>query len=241
MAGTRAYLSSCRCHLRQRRVPAMVNGAGHHTVYAHSGQYHPQKQSALRSRAFFLSSRKQQLPLSRRAAIQLWWTQCSEPYPRLHRDPQTLWGVRAKNPMHQLTVEVSCHSHPWARPATRERLGKHAWLRERTPAVAKNGKIKADWVIVKGKHQRHLEGTFYLHRYDRNKEIWRKIGPKAQEALDAAESEMTYLPRVFRSSQLISPNLSIEAASHGWLEEVKLSTRPETYELYEHTVREFGP
>src|SRR5207253_4452083 len=24
------------------------------------------------------------------------------------------------------------------------------------PAVAKNGKIKADWVIVKGKHQRHL-------------------------------------------------------------------------------------
>src|SRR5437660_5964534 len=82
------------------------------------------------------------------------------------------------------------------------------------PAVAKNGKIKADWVIVKGKHQRHLEGNFYLHRYDRNKEIWRKIGPKAQEALDAAESEMTYLPRVFRSSRLISPNLSIEAASH---------------------------
>jgi len=47
------------------------------------------------------------------------------------------------------------------------------------PAVAKNGKIKADWVIVKGKHQRHLEGTFYLHRYDRNKEIWRKIGPQS--------------------------------------------------------------
>src|SRR5436309_87066 len=84
----------------------------HHTVYAHAGQYSPQKQSALRSRAFFLSSRKQQLPLSRRAATQLWWTQCSEPYPRLHRDPQTLWGVRAKSAMHQLTVEVSCHSHP---------------------------------------------------------------------------------------------------------------------------------
>src|SRR5437773_8491438 len=42
------------------------------------------------------------------------------------------------------------------------------------PAVAKNGKIKADWVIVKGKHQRHLEGTFYLHRYDRN--ITRRFG-----------------------------------------------------------------
>src|SRR5947208_8752499 len=118
MAGTRAYLSSCRCHLRKRRVPAVANGTGHHTVYAHAGQYSPQKQSALRSRAFFLSSRKQQLHLSRRAATQLWWTQCSEPYPRLYRDPQTLWGVRAKSAMHQLTVEVSCHSHPSSLPKT---------------------------------------------------------------------------------------------------------------------------
>src|SRR2546429_9604539 len=45
MAGTRAYLSSCRCHLRKRRVPAVANGTGHHTVYAHAGQYSPQKQS----------------------------------------------------------------------------------------------------------------------------------------------------------------------------------------------------
>src|SRR5437763_8396483 len=121
MAGTRAYLSSCRCHLRKRRVPAMVNGAGHHTVYAHAGQYAPQKQSALRSRAFFLSCRTQQLPLSRRAATQLWWTQCSEPYPRLHRDPQTLWGVRAKSAMHQLTVEVlAIHIHEPARQRARD-------------------------------------------------------------------------------------------------------------------------
>src|SRR5438045_3228407 len=41
-------------------------------------------------RAFYVSSREQQLPLSRRPATQLWRTQCSEPYPRLYRDPQTL-------------------------------------------------------------------------------------------------------------------------------------------------------
>ena len=39
--------------------------------------------------------------LSRRPATQLWRTQCPEPYPRLYRDPQTLWGVRAKSAMHQ--------------------------------------------------------------------------------------------------------------------------------------------
>src|SRR5437016_937688 len=81
----------------------------HHSTF--SKNRHGRFQESKLSRAFFLSSRKQQLPLSRRAATQLWWTQCSEPYPRLHRDPQTLWGVRAKSAMHQLTVEVSCHSH----------------------------------------------------------------------------------------------------------------------------------
>ena len=40
------------------------------------------------------------------------------------------------------------------------------------------------------------------------KEIWKKIGPKAQEAVDAAESETTYLPRVVPVSRLISPILA---------------------------------
>lgn len=35
------------------------------------------------------------------------------------------------------------------------------------------------------------------------------------------------------------PVLSVKAAAHGWLEDVKLSNRPETYELYEHTIRQF--
>ncbi len=36
-----------------------------------------------------------------------------------------------------------------------------------------------------------------------------------------------------------TPNLTIAAAAHGWLQDVKLSARPETHELYEYTVREF--
>src|SRR6266852_1535968 len=41
--------------------------------------------------------------------------------------------------MHQLTVKVSCHPHTCAGSATRERLGKHAWLRERTTAKKEGG------------------------------------------------------------------------------------------------------
>ena len=60
------------------------------------------------------------------------------------------------------------------------RIGKK-W-RYCKPAVGKNGKIKSDWVIVKGKEEHHSEGNFYLHRYEGDKEIWKKIGPKCPES-----------------------------------------------------------
>src|SRR5437899_37048 len=73
----------------------MVTGAGHHAVYAHSGQRLAEEQSALRSRPIHLSSRKQQLSLSGRPATQLRRFECQESNPCLHRKPQTLWCVPA--------------------------------------------------------------------------------------------------------------------------------------------------
>jgi len=110
------------------------------------------------------------------------------------------------------------------------------------PALAKNGKIRPDWVIVKGKAEHHPEGNFYVHRYDNGREIWRKIGESAQEAVDAADFEGTYLHAKSRGipvKEINTPVLSMDAGVYGWLEEVKLSSRPETYELYEQTIREF--
>ena len=57
------------------------------------------------------------------------------------------------------------------------------------PSIGKNGKIKPDWVIVKGREEHHPEGNFYLHRYEGDREIWKKIGPNAQEAVNAADLE----------------------------------------------------
>jgi hypothetical protein len=110
------------------------------------------------------------------------------------------------------------------------------------PATGKNGKIRPDWVIVKGKAEHHPEGNFYVHRYDNGREIWRKIGENAQEAVDAADFEGTYLHAKSRGipvKEINTPVLSMDAGVYGWLEEVKLSSRPETYELYEQTIREF--
>jgi len=108
------------------------------------------------------------------------------------------------------------------------------------PQLEKTEKIKPDWVIVKGREEHHPEGNFYLHRYEGDREIWKKIGPSAQEAVNAADFESTYLTaRAKGIQQIDTPVLSIKAAAHGWLEDVKLSNRPETYELYEHTLRQF--
>ena len=52
---------------------------------------------------------------------------------------------------------------------------------------------RAQLVIVKGREEHHPEGNFYLHRYEGNREIWKKIGPSAQEAVNAADFESTYL------------------------------------------------
>jgi len=120
------------------------------------------------------------------------------------------------------------------------RIGKK-W-RYCKPAIGKNGKIKPDWVVLKGREEHHPEGNFYLHRYEGDREIWKKIGPSAQEAVNAADYESTYLTARAKGipvQQIDTPVLSIKAAAHGWLEDVKLSNRPETYELYEHTLRQF--
>jgi len=113
----------------QRRVPAMVNGAGDHTVYAHAGQCSAQEQSTLRSRSLHLSSRKQQLPRSGRSAPQFRRLECQESNPCLHRKPQALRGVSAKA---QCTTGqykyLAIHIHEPARPRARELA--------RTPAFA---------------------------------------------------------------------------------------------------------
>jgi hypothetical protein len=85
---------------------------GGYSVYAHSGQFPAQEQPALRSRPFYLSSPKQQLPLSGRPATQLRRFECQESNPCLHRKPQALRCVPAKGAMHDWPVQVSRHSYP---------------------------------------------------------------------------------------------------------------------------------
>ena len=57
--GRDARVGGCRCDLRQWGVSAMVGGSEHHSLYANPRQYPSKEQPVLRSRAFYLSARKQ--------------------------------------------------------------------------------------------------------------------------------------------------------------------------------------
>src|SRR5438128_172748 len=92
MARTNTGISGSRHHVWKWGVPAMVTGAGHHSLYAHSGQCPQKEEPLLRPRTFYLSSGKQQLSLPRRAATQLW-----RPLPRTSSD----WFASSANRQHR--------------------------------------------------------------------------------------------------------------------------------------------
>src|SRR5258707_5109644 len=99
------------------------------------------------------------------------------------------------------------------------------------PAYSPNNKIKPDVVIVNDSHQYHPEGNYYL-RLSAGKGSWRKIGPKAADAVRAAEHEEHFLSAKALGlpvkdpeapSLLLSPSLS------AYLQDYELSQRPESY------------
>jgi integrase len=109
------------------------------------------------------------------------------------------------------------------------------------PAYSANHKIKPDVVIVNGGHVYHPEGNYYL-RFSAGKGSWRKIGPKAADAVRAADYEESLLSAKAMGipvKEPESPSLLLSASLWGFLEDYSLSQRPESYNLMKQTLEEF--
>src|SRR5882724_3685454 len=104
VAGTRTLVGGRRCHVRERGVPAMVDGAEYHALHAHARQCFAKKQSRLWPGAVYLSAREQQLPLSCRRATELRRLERSQSGPCLYRQRQTLRSMSSKSRMHEWTI-----------------------------------------------------------------------------------------------------------------------------------------
>jgi integrase/recombinase XerD len=109
------------------------------------------------------------------------------------------------------------------------------------PVIGKNNKIKPDWVLVNGKAQYHPEGNYYIHRLDGKKQLWKKVGLDPAEAVRAADYEENYLQAVAKGIRVktAEPPLMIAYTLDRFLEEYKLSHRPESYNLMKQTLEEF--
>ena len=111
------------------------------------------------------------------------------------------------------------------------------------PVMGKNNKIKPHWVVVKGAPEEHPEGNYYLHYYEGQREVWRKLGNDAASAsrqLDYEQHVKTAEAAGVKIQKADSPKLPLSVAITGYLAEVKLTTRPESYDLHQKTLADFS-
>ena len=114
--------------------------------------------------------------------------------------------------------------------------------RYKAAAYGANGKIKPDVVLVNNTHQYHPEGNYYL-RLSAGKGSWKKIGPKAADATNAADLEETLLGAKAMGIAVKEPDrpsLLLGGQLYGFLQEYQLSQRPESYNLMNQTLEEFA-
>jgi hypothetical protein len=120
------------------------------------------------------------------------------------------------------------------------RIGPDDW-RYAKPSYSANGKIKPNVVVVGNRSETHTEGNYYL-RLHAGKGSWRKIGPNAADAERAAQYEESLLTAIAHGipvTRRLEEPKSLAGTLWGFLEDYKLSQRPESYNLMKQTRDEF--
>jgi hypothetical protein len=91
--------------------------------------------------------------------------------------------------------------------------------------IGPNGKIKPNWVLVNGIPQHHPEGNYYIHKYEGEREIWKKAGPNPADAVNAMQYEKTLRAAIAAGIHVKqeTPPVSIESAA--WVSSKRLSSQ----------------
>lgn len=109
------------------------------------------------------------------------------------------------------------------------------------PAIGRNNKVKPNWVRVNGHQELHPEGNYYVQHIERGKQVWKNVGNDAAIAVRAADFQEGLLEAIARGVPVQKEKLPIMIAYtlRGYLEEYRLSKRPESYALMRQTLEEF--
>src|SRR5207248_999768 len=108
------------------------------------------------------------------------------------------------------------------------------------PVVGKNNKVIPNLVHVNGHQLLHPEEQYFLHYLEGKKQIWAKCGPLPTTAVEMA---VETLLRAVAAGITVQPEfktpLLLRGALAGYLEEYRLSKRPESYALMKQTLEEW--
>jgi len=114
------------------------------------------------------------------------------------------------------------------------------------PATGRNNKLKPGWCVVDGVQQHHTDAAYYIRFREGSKTIWRKCS-SAADATVARERQEAYLT-AFKHGLTPKqqwdrnpPPVMMSTVLLPWLEEYRLSHRPESFKLMEQTLNEFHP
>jgi integrase/recombinase XerD len=127
------------------------------------------------------------------------------------------------------------------------RVSTNRGLRYCPVVTSKNGRIKPDVVLVDGKEEQHLEGTYYLSWYEGRKLRRTAVGGDANEASVrrfAKEAELRGEQNLRVNGQDILPTNGhepkrLDVAVAEYLEETKLTKKPKTYVAYTTALKYF--
>jgi hypothetical protein len=125
------------------------------------------------------------------------------------------------------------------------RLADGKW-RYCRPVLDAKGKIISDMVMVKGREERHAEGTYCICFYN-PKLTWQKCGPKPADALAAAERQRALFKAMEHGIERPKKSQTtgtIDEAVTAYLEELEAkvgngSKRPQTHAACKQVLREF--
>src|SRR5579862_813645 len=128
-----------------------------------------------------------------------------------------------------------------------KRVMVNGGLRYCSVVEAANGRIRPDVVMVDGKEERHLEGSYYIDYREGEKRARLAVGKNAADAQSARlakQAELTALKHgleVPKAPQMVNgaDKHSLAAAITAYLEEVKLTKKPKTHSAYATTFAYF--
>ena len=118
------------------------------------------------------------------------------------------------------------------------------WLFWPVPLTSR-GQVRADIVLVRGKEERHPEGTYYIEYRHNGKRIRENAGKNALEAHNrrlAKEAELSAINAgvpVLAQTGNGDGRITLTAAISAYLEEIKLTKKPKTLAAYRKALAYF--